>query len=122
MDIVRNDNNELELVNREAMGQCNRECETVRSVCESITATMGEDIAEWMYENVDKVDDKSLLEFMCSDVCVQDGMRPKVPKKLVRKSKIGDEEWIAMSEEEKRKRVQIFKDIVQQNTETKSEL
>merc|ERR1712013_679492 len=99
MDIVRNEENELELVNREAMGQCNRECETVRSTCESITSPMGEDIAEWMFEHVNDLDDKTLLEFMCSDVCLRDGMRPKVPKKLVRKSKIGDEEWIAMSEE-----------------------
>ena len=99
MDIVLNDDNKLELVNRDAMGQCNRECETLRSVCESVTSPIAEDIAEWLYENADEVAENTILEFMCSTVCHKDGIWPKVPKKLARKSKIGEEEWVAMSDE-----------------------
>ena len=122
MDIVRNKDFELELENRQEMGQCNRECETIRSVCDDITGPMGEDIAEYLFEKRDDVDESTLLEFMCSSVCVNDGIRPRVPRKLAKKHKIGEEEWVAMTDEEKEKRIGIFQEIMDENKRKKVDL
>ena len=108
MDIVRNKDYELELHHRGDLGQCNRECETVRAICEDITSPIAEDIVEFIYVNDARLTQAMLSGLMCSDICAAHGQRPKVPKKLAKKYKIGEEEWVEMDAAEKQQRMAIF--------------
>ena len=124
MDISMTEEGELELTNREDVGKCKRECETVRSACEDV---INEDmdaleISLFMYENQKDLTENRLLEWLCSETCLKDGMRPRVPKKLAKKSKIGTEEWEKMSKEEQQKRTDIFHEIMRQNGARKADL
>jgi len=124
MDIDKNKKDELELNNKETMGRCKRDCETVRAACEHVINEDNEpeEIAQFLYENQREMTEQKLLEYMCGDTCLRDGITPKVPKKLAKKTKIGKEEWEPMSKEEQQKRVDIFQEIMRQNTARKAEL
>ena len=124
MDFVLNEDNEIELENRENMGVCGRECETVRSVCEDVINEDNdpEEIASFLFKNQKDMNEEKLLEFMCTDLCQRDGMRPAVPEKLIKKYGIGEEEWQKMSMEEQQKRVEIFQEIMRQNSARKTEM
>ena len=125
MDMILNDESRLELINKEEMGLCGRECETIRSVCADIIASEAEVIAEYVWHNQNEMDNPTLTKFMCENVCGDDPedldvRMPKVPKKLAKKSKIGQEEWVKMTEEEKQKRIKIFNEIMEENKQERA--
>ena len=106
MDMVLNAKSELELHNRAQLGQCNRECETIGAVCEDIVSPVSEEIVQFMYDNDAQLTEEALVRFMCVDICATH--RKKVPKKLVKKYKIGEEEWVEMDAAQRQKRMAIF--------------
>ncbi len=115
MDMFINDENGLELVNKEEIGQCNRKCETVKSVCEDIVSSDAETIAEYIWTNKNDIDNPKLTQYICSNVCDVNNRMPKVPKKLAKKYNIADEEWVEMTQEEQQKRIDIFHEIMDEN-------
>lgn len=124
MDITMTEEGQLDLINRQDVGVCKRDCETVRSACEDV---INEDmdaleIALFLYENQKELTENKLLEWLCSETCLSDGMRPKVPKKLAKKSKVGKEVWEQMSKEEQQKRTDIFREMMRQNGARKADL
>eukprot|EP00483_Globobulimina_turgida_P009042 UN09060 len=104
MDLVINEENELKLINKKEMGQCHRKCETVKSVCRDVITFDAEGIAEYIWTNKHEMDNLTLTQYMCSNVCGAD-RNPKVPKKLARKYNIGNEKWVKMTEQEKQERL-----------------
>eukprot|EP00483_Globobulimina_turgida_P010281 UN10300 len=69
MDLVINEENELKLINKKEMGQCNRKCETIKSVCEDVVSGDAECIAEYIWSNRNEIDNATLTQYMCSNVC-----------------------------------------------------
>eukprot|EP01083_Nonionella_stella_P174465 604834_1 len=111
IDIELNDDDQLELMTKEDIGECNRECETIRSICEDIAVMDADEIAEYFWNNKDNMDLDALTKYLCADACPLDDKMPQVPTKLANKFEAQDEEWVPMSYEEKQKRVEIFQQL-----------
>ena len=120
MHLTVHKNNSLELVNKEDMGECNRVCETIKASCTDVVLSQSDEIAEFIWTKKDEMDNPKLTEFMCPDVC-SNGLYPVAPKKIIKKHKLGQEEWVQMSKDEKQKRLDFFRQQVDEG-KIKSEL
>mmetsp|Transcript_44536 Transcript_44536/g.71315 ORF Transcript_44536/g.71315 Transcript_44536/m.71315 type:complete len:223 (-) Transcript_44536:1-669(-) len=106
----------LELQPQDEMGQCHRECETVRSVCDEIVSAEADEIANYIWTNKHEMTTERLAGFMCKSACGEDreNAMPAVPNKVIKQFKKVDEEWTKMSKEEEENRVKIFNEIMEQ--------
>ena len=110
-DIKLTNESRLLLENQQDMGKCQRECQTLRSVCNDIITSDADEIAEFLWNNRDELNESDeplivIANYIChsSNICRE--RMPKLSKKLAKKFRKKDENWDPMPEEEKARRYQ----------------